>query len=75
MSYIAAMRKRLSAAEAKVKELERENMLLASKLSSFFTGDVPQHATIDHMILAKAGRQRLQEKAKTAVLLAKPSSH
>jgi hypothetical protein len=48
-------------------------MLLQSKLDSFFTGDVPQNATLDHMILAKYGRIRLTERAKQAALLSKPA--
>lgn len=65
------MEQRAVSAEQRVKELEAENVLLKSLLQSFWTGDVPQLATLDHMILAKAGRQRLIEKAKTAALLSK----
>jgi hypothetical protein len=51
--------------------LEAENATLQSKLEAFFTGDVPDHASLDHLILAKAGRQRLAEKVKVAALLSK----
>ena len=57
--------------EEKVRTLERYNKLLQSKLDSFFTGDVPNNATFEHMILAKYGRVRLQERSRTAALLAK----
>jgi hypothetical protein len=42
---------------------------LKSLLESFWTGDVPQNATLDHMKLAKYGRQRLAEIGKTPALL------
>jgi hypothetical protein len=48
------MKQRALEAEAQVK-------FLASLLDSFWTGDVPDNATPDHMILAKYGRRRLQE--------------
>jgi hypothetical protein len=44
-----------------------------SLLDSFWTGNVPDDATLDHLVLAKAGRQRLEEKAKRCALLS-PSS-
>lgn len=43
---------------------------LESLLSSFWTGDVPEDATLDHMILAKAGRGRIEERVKVCALLA-----
>lgn len=61
----------LEAEVARLKQSEREVNLLESKLSSFFTGDVPQHATFDHIILAKYGRLRLTERTKQAALLTK----
>lgn len=42
-------------------------------LNSFWTGNVPDDATLDHLVIAKAGRQRLEEKAKRCALLS-PSS-
>ena len=53
----------------KVERLTNENEFLKSLTSSFWTGDVPDSATLDHMILAKAGRLRLEEKAKVCSLL------
>lgn len=58
--------------DRRIRELERQVIVLQSKLDAFFTGDVPQNASLDHMILAKAGRVRLQERAKQAALLTKP---
>lgn len=46
-------------------ELEFQKTLLAS----FWSGDVPDNATLDHLVLAKAGRHRLEEKAKRCALL------
>lgn len=40
-----------------------------SLLDSFWTGDLPDNATLDHMVLARAGRLRLNEKAKVCALL------
>jgi hypothetical protein len=42
-------------------------------LNSFWTGNIPDDATLEHLVLAKAGRQRLEEKAKRCALLS-PSS-
>jgi hypothetical protein len=44
---------------------------LRGVIQAFYTGDVPENASIDHLILAKYGRIRLAEKAKTPALLAK----
>ena len=49
--------------------LTSENTLLRSLLASFWTGNVPDSATIDHLILAKAGRIRLEAKSKVCSLL------
>lgn len=57
-----------------LKELEAENMFLLSLLNSFWTGDVPENASLDHLVLAKAGRLRLQEMSKKPVLLQKGDS-
>lgn len=52
-----------------VENLINENDFLKGMLSSFWTGDVPNSATLSHMILAKAGRFRIAEKAKVCSLL------
>jgi hypothetical protein len=52
-----------------VRNLTNENEFLHSLLDSFWSGDVPNNATLNHMILAKAGRLRLAEKAKICSLL------
>lgn len=49
--------------------LTNENEFLRSLLDAFWTGNVPDNATLDHMVLAKAGRLRLAEKAKVCALL------
>ena len=36
---------------------------------TFFSGDVPQNASLAHMIIAKYGRQRLEELKKKPALL------
>jgi hypothetical protein len=59
---VAQLKQRVVEAEAKVQYLE-------SLLDSFWTGDVPDGATFNHMILAKWGRKRLEEKAKQPALL------
>jgi hypothetical protein len=68
-SYAAHLNGQLDPMKERIKQLERELTLAESKLNSFFTGDIPENATFDHMILAKYGRIRLTEKAKTAALL------
>lgn len=50
-------------------QLEAENKFLHSLLESFWTGDVPENASLDHLVLAKAGRLRLQELRKKPALL------
>ena len=55
--------------EDQVENLVNENLHLKSLLESFWTGNVPDKATLDHLVLAKAGRLRLEEKAKVCVLL------
>lgn len=55
--------------EAAVKELQTELAYANSLMLSFWTGDVPDDATLDHMVIAKAGRFRLEEKAKVCALL------
>lgn len=40
-----------------------------SVINSFFTGNVPNGASINHVILAKYGRMRLESLKKTPALL------
>ena len=54
-----------------ITSLTKELKFQESLLASFWTGDVPEDATLDHMIIAKAGRLRLEEKAKVCALLAR----
>lgn len=65
-SNVAKMKQRILDNEAEIRYLE-------GLLNSFWTGDVPDNASLDHLILAKYGRIRLTEKAKQPALLAKPS--
>ena len=53
----------------KVESLTNENDSMRSLLESFWTGDVPELATLDHLVLAKAGRIRLDAKSKVCSLL------
>ena len=57
--------------ETAIAELQAELAFSNSLISSFWTGDVPEDATLDHMVIAKAGRLRLEEKAKVCALLSK----
>lgn len=63
-------------AELKARVLEAEALAAhyESLLDSFWTGNVPENASFEHMILASAGRDRLAKKAKQAALLVKPST-
>ena len=65
--YLADLKQRVC-------DLQDERDWLQSKLDSFFTGDVPNGASFDHMILAKYGRIRLIEKSKQPALLVKNTS-
>ena len=56
--------------EQHIEFLQERVHILQSMLNSFWDGDVPDDATLDHMVLAKAGRLRLAEKAKVCKLLA-----
>lgn len=62
MNAIAELKQRIVNAEQRAEIAE-------SKLLSFFTGDVPDKATFEHMILAQYGRIRLSKMAKQAYLL------
>lgn len=55
--------------EKRVLALSEFNDRLQSLLDTFWTGDIPSGASLEHMVLAKAGRLRLQEKAKVCALL------
>lgn len=64
---IAELKERVVKAEALVSHYE-------SLLNSFWTGNVPENASFEHMILASAGKERLAKKAKRAALLVKPET-
>ena len=55
--------------EQHIEFLQEKADFLQSMLDSFWTGDVPDDATLDHVVLAKAGRLRIAEKAKLCKLL------
>jgi hypothetical protein len=57
--------------EEQLDDREAEIDYLRSLLDSFWTGDIPQGATLDHMKLAKYGRKRLEDQGKVPALLAK----
>ena len=69
MSGVAKISNYISALLCRVEHLTNENEFLKSLTGSFWTGDVPDSATLDHMILAKAGRLRLEAKSKVCTLL------
>jgi hypothetical protein len=62
MNYIVDLKQRVLDAEERVAYLE-------SLLETFFTGDVPNGASLNHFVLAKWGRKRLEEQKSTAALL------
>lgn len=68
MSSIADLKERVLVAEARVAHLQ-------SLVDAFYSGEVPEVGTFDHHILAKWGRRRLDERVKTAALLASPVPH
>jgi uncharacterized coiled-coil protein SlyX len=68
-SRVVELKQRLAEAQEYIEKLEKYATHLESKLEAFKTGNVPENATLDHMLLAKYGRIRLNERAKTAVLL------
>lgn len=57
--------------EKAIESLQEELAFKDSLLASFWTGDIPDDATLDHMVIAKAGRLRLEEKAKVCALLSR----
>jgi hypothetical protein len=63
-SHVAELKTRVLEAEARVAYLE-------ACLECFWTGDIPDKASFEQMILASWGRKRLEEKRKTAALLQK----
>lgn len=56
--------------KARILLLEEENTYLRACVECFFSGDIPESASIDQIILATAGRERLERKARQAALLA-----
>lgn len=54
MNSIADFKRRAVEAESRAEHLH-------SLLESFFTGDIPVNGSIDHHILGKWGRKRLEE--------------
>jgi len=57
--------------EGVVAKLQDDLRFERSIVEAFWTGDVPEDATLDHMVIAKAGRLRLEEKAKVCALLSR----
>lgn len=53
----------------RVLDAEAERDYYRSLVESFFTGDVPDGASPEHLILAKWGRARHEAKRTTAALL------
>lgn len=66
------MSSNIIAMKQQILDLEAKTEYLQSLLDSFWSGDVPRNASFDHLILAKAGRQRLKETGKTPALLQPP---
>jgi hypothetical protein len=62
MSAIAQLKQRVLQAES-------ERDFYKSLVDAFFTGDVPENADLNHMILAKWGRKRLEQLKKQPALL------
>lgn len=62
MNNVAKLKQRVLEAEA-----ERDHY--RSLVEAFFSGDVPEGACPDHLILAKWGRKRHDDKRNTAALL------
>lgn len=50
-------------------------LIAESKVESFFTGDIPDNATLDHMVMAKYGRKRHADLAKIPALLVSPTTN
>jgi hypothetical protein len=66
MKGVAHLKERVLQAEA-----ERDH--LQSLLDTFFSGDIPESASMQHFILAKWGRKRLEEMRKKPAIL-RPSN-
>lgn len=62
MSYVAKLKERVIRAEEAAEYYK-------SIVDAFFTGDVPDEATLDHLIVAKWGRKRLEDLKAQPVLL------
>lgn len=71
MSYVGKLKQRVVEAEDRTAYLEALVEHLRSKLDAFWTGDIPENASLDHMILAKYGRKRIEDKSKKPALLVK----
>lgn len=63
----------MSASVARLKQrvidAEQQAEHYKSLLDTFFTGDIPDNATFDHLIIAKWGRKRLEEQKSQPALL------
>lgn len=53
----------------RLKEAEAERDYYMSLVGAFFTGEVPKQAALQHFILAKWGRRRLEEQKELPALL------
>jgi len=62
MSSIEELKERVMTAEAALEHA-------TSLLNSFFSGEVPEGANLNHFILAQWGRKRLEEKEKQVAVL------
>lgn len=62
MSYIAKLKERVLEAEA-------ERDYYRSLVETFETGDIPDQASFQHLVMATWGRKRLEEKKKRPALL------
>lgn len=54
MTSVVTLKQRLRDAEA-------QNEFMRSLLDTFFTGDVPAQPSLQHLVLARWGRKRLEE--------------
>lgn len=52
-----------------LKEAEAERDYYKSLVGAFFTGEVPEQAALQHFIIAKWGRKRLEEQKNLPALL------
>ncbi len=61
-TYVSELKQRVMDAEA-------ERDYHKSLVESFFSGDVPERASLSHFLMAKWGRKRLEELSKQPALL------